>query len=143
MPALAMVWGSADSKHTFGLSAFGISGFGVTFPQETSLPMGANNKPNASWNPNDSNPINFPQNMNGFGHIESDYMLLQIGAAWAYEVTDNLSIGVQPTINYAALELAPNPLSSPSMTLGYPTSDKATAIGYGAQFGVFYNFDFF
>jgi len=139
MPALAMVWGEEDSKHTFGVSAFGISGFGVTFPQETSLPADINGNPNPSWNPNDSNPINFPQNMNGFGHVESDYMLLQVGLAWAYEISDNFSIGIQPTINYAALELAPNPISSPSPTKGYPVSDKASAIGYGAQFGMFYN----
>jgi len=121
MPALAMVWGSEDSKHTFGASAFGISGFGVTFPESM------------------TNPINMPQQMNGFGHIESDYMLLQIGLTWAYEITDQFSIGVEPTFNYGALELAPNPLSVPSQTLGYPVSDKATALGFGAQFGVFYD----
>ncbi len=119
MPALAYVYGKEGSKHTFGVSAFGISGFGVTFPQSN------------------SNPINMPQ-PNGFGHIESDYMLLQIGFAWAYELTNELSIGVQPTINYAALELAPNPTANPNSS-GYPVSDKASAIGYGAQFGVFYN----
>ena len=134
MPALAMVWGNENSKHTFGVSAFGISGFGVTFPEEANNPMSANFNPTIN-----SNPINYPQQAMGFGHVESDYMLLQVGAAWAYEITDNFSIGVQPTLNYAALELAPNPLSSPSQTLGYPVSDKATAIGYGAQFGVFYN----
>ena len=56
MPALAMVWGKEGSKHTFGASAFGISGFGVTFPEST------------------TNPINMPQSMGGFGRIESDYM---------------------------------------------------------------------
>jgi long-chain fatty acid transport protein len=48
------------------------------------------------------------------------------------------SIGIQPTVNYASLELEPNPIASPSAA-GYPVSDKASAIGYGAQFGVFYN----
>ncbi|HSQ46678.1 MAG TPA: outer membrane protein transport protein [Lutibacter sp.] len=119
MPALAMVWGKEGSKHTFGASAFGISGFGVTFPE------------------NMANPINMPQ-PNGFGHIESDYMLLQVGIAWAYEITKELSIGVQPTVNYAALELAPNPTANPNAS-GYPVSDKASAIGFGAQFGLFYN----
>ena len=119
MPAIAYVYGKEGSKHTFGVSAFGISGFGVTFPQSN------------------SNPINMPQ-PNGFGHIESDYMLLQIGIAWAYELTNELSIGVQPTVNYAALELAPNPTANPNQS-GYPVSDKASAIGYGAQFGLFYN----
>ena len=127
MPALAFVWGKEDSKHTFGASAFGISGFGVTFPESN------------------SNPINMPQNMGGFGHIESDYMLLQVGIAWAYQITDEFSIGIQPNVNYGALELAPNPLASPDFPppfgsgKGYPTSDKASAIGYGAQIGIFYD----
>jgi long-chain fatty acid transport protein len=120
MPALAMVWGKEDSKHTFGASAFGISGFGVTFPESM------------------TNPINMPQ-PNGFGHIESDYMLLQVGVTWAYELSDKFSIGIEPTFNYAALELAPNPTSNPSMTAGYPSTDKASATGIGAQFGLFYD----
>ncbi len=136
MPALAMVWGKEGSKHTFGVSAFGISGFGVTFPEE------ANNPLSSSFNPTiNSNPINYPQQANGFGQLKSDYMLLQVGLTWAYEITDNFSIGIEPTVNYAALQLEPNPLASPSMTLGYPVSDKASAIGFGAQFGLFYHSD--
>lgn len=135
MPAFAIVWGNEDSKHTFGVSAFGISGFGVTFPEETNNPM------SASFNPTlNSNPINYPQAANGFGLLESDYMLLQIGFTWAYEITDNLSIGVEPTINYGALELAPNPTASPNAA-GYGLSDKASAIGFGGQIGVFYESD--
>jgi long-chain fatty acid transport protein len=141
MPALAMVWGQPDSKHTFGVSAFGISGFGVTFPQETNLPMDAQGNPNPDWNPQASNPINYPQNMGGFGHIESDYMLLQVGISYAYQLTDKISLGIQPNIDYASLELAPNPTANPSMA-GYPSTDKASAIGYGAQFGIFYESDF-
>ncbi len=131
MPAFAMVWGNKDSKHTFGVSAFGISGFGVTFPE------------------NFTNPISFPQSPDGtggFGHVESDYILLQIGGTWAYELSDKFSIGIEPTINYATLELAPNPLSPPDFPAafggtgkGYPNSDKATAIGFGAQIGLFYD----
>lgn len=115
-----MVWGKEKSKHTFGVSAFGISGFGVTFPE------------------NMSNPINMPQQNGGFGHLESDYMLMQVGFTYAYEISDKVSIGIAPTFNYGALELAPNPLSSPSEK-GYPVSDKAGAFGFGGQFGVFYN----
>lgn len=123
LPSLAMLWGKEDSKHTFGVSAFGISGFGVTFPESM------------------TNPINMPQNMGGFGHIESDYMLLQVGFAWAYELSDKFSIGIQPNIDYASLELAPNPTASPT-SAGYPTTNKASSIGYGAQFGLFYNSGF-
>jgi long-chain fatty acid transport protein len=120
LPALAMVWGKEGSKHTFGASAFGISGFGVTFPESM------------------SNPINMPQSMGGFGRIESDYMLLQIGFTWAYELSDQFSIGVEPTFNVASLELMPNPTTYPT-NAGYPSTDKATATGFGAQFGLFYD----
>jgi len=133
MPAIGFVWGKEDSKSTFGVSAFGISGFGVTFPEEANNPM------SPTFNPTiNSNPISYPQNMNGFGHIESDYMLMQISLSWSYEISKGFSVGIQPNINYGALELAPNPLASPSRTLGYPESDKATAIGFGGQVGLFY-----
>jgi len=121
MPALAMVWGKKNSKHTFGVSAFGISGFGVTFPESS------------------SNPINMPQSAGGFGRIESEYRLMQVGVTYAYKITEQFSIGFAPTFNYSSLELAPNPLSSPSMTKGYPVSDEAIAFGFGGQFGIFYN----
>ena len=120
MPAIAIAWGKADSKHKFGFSAFGISGFGVTFPE------------------NSMNPINAPQSQGGFGRIESDYQVLQFGLAYSYKVSDNFSIGIQPNLNYAALELAPNPLSSPNPMLGYPVGERASAIGYGAQVGLLY-----
>ncbi len=121
MPALAMVWGKKNSKHTFGVSAFGISGFGVTFPESN------------------TNPVNMPQSSGGFGRIESDYQLMQIGITYAYKLTDQFSIGIAPTFNYSALKLSPNPLSSPSPTKGYPVSDKASATGIGGQFGIYYN----
>jgi len=121
MPALAMVWGKADSKHTFGASIFGVSGFGVTFPEST------------------TNPINMPQSMGGFGRIESDYALMQIGATYAYAINDNFSVGIEPTFNYATLELMPNPTANPSPTAGYSSSDKASTTGFGGQIGFFYD----
>ena len=141
MPNIAYVWAKEGSKHTFGVSAFGISGFGVTFPQEANLPMDMNGNPNPDWDPNNSNPVNWPQGLRGFGHIESDYMLLQVGLTWAYEISDKFSVGVQPNFNYASLELMPNPTMGPNSS-GYPSTDKATALGFGAQFGLFYTSDF-
>ena len=120
LPALAFVWGKENSKHKFGASAIGISGFGVTFPE------------------NMNNPINAPQSMGGFGRIESNYMLLQIGFTWAYELSDKFSIGLEPTFNYATLELMPNPTANPTAA-GYPSTDNATATGFGGQIGLFFD----
>lgn len=145
LPNLAYAWSKEGSKHTFGVSAFGISGFGVTFPEETNLPFSFDDlgvvTPNPNFDPTNSNPVNYPQAFGGFGRIQSDYMLLQVGFTWAYELTDNISIGIQPNFNYAALELIPNPTNSPNAS-GYSSTDKASAIGYGAQFGIFYESDF-
>jgi len=146
MPALAFVYGKENSKHTFGISAFGISGFGVTFTEDTNYPQDGYGNPNPNYDPNSpSNPINFPQYAGGFGHIESDYILLQIGLAYVYQISDQFSIGIQPNIDYASLELAPNPIATPDFPppmgsgKGYPTTNKATAIGFGGQIGVFYD----
>ena len=139
MPAIAFVWGNEASKHTFGVSAFGISGFGVTFPQNDNWPQDLLGNGNPNFDPTGPvNPINFPQFAGGFGRIESDYMLLQIGFTWAYELSDEFSIGIQPTINYGALELMPNPTAKPNQ-FGFPTADNASAIGFGGQIGVFYD----
>ena len=120
LPNLAFVWASPESKHSLGASAFAISGFGVTFPE------------------NMSNPVNAPQSMGGFGRVESEYTLLQMGFAYAYELSDKFSIGIQPNFDFATLELLPNPTANPT-AVGYPSTDKATALGFGAQVGLFFD----
>lgn len=140
LPAIAFVWGKSDSRSKFGVSAFGISGFGVKFPENTNYPADMQGNMNPNFNPNEpTNPINWPQFAGGFGLIESNYMLLQVGLTWSYAFSDKFSIGLQPNFNYAGLELAPNPLSSPSPTKGYPTSNNASAFGYGGQVGLFFD----
>lgn len=121
LPNLAFVWSNPESRHSFGASAFGISGFGVTFPE------------------NMSNPVNAPQSMGGFGRIESDYSLLQASFTYAYELSDKFSVGIQPNFNFASLELMPNPTANPSPTAGYPSTDAASAFGFGGQIGLFFD----
>ncbi len=133
MPAIAMLWGKPDSKLTYAFSAFGVSGFGVDFAEEI------NNPTSTSFNPTtNSNPINYPQPY-GFGHVKSNYMLMQVGFTVAYEISDKFSVGITPNFNYASLEIAPNPTTAPSQTLGYPESNAASTTGFGGQIGVFYN----
>lgn len=146
LPALAFLYGNENSKHTFGFSAFGISGFGVTFPEDNNYPQDGLGNPNPNYDPTaSSNPINFPQFAGGFGNIESDYILLQVGLTYAYELSEKISIGIQPNLNYATLELAPNPVATPDFPppsgtgKGYPTANKASAIGFGGQIGLFYD----
>jgi long-chain fatty acid transport protein len=50
MPAVAFVNGNSDSKHTHGFSAPGISGFGVTFPEDTNYPQDGLGNPKADDN---------------------------------------------------------------------------------------------
>jgi len=120
IPSVTAVFGKPDSKHTFGVQAFGVSGFGVDYPESQ------------------DNPITLPQSAGGFGHVFSNYQLLQAGVTYAYEVSDQFSIGLAPVFDYAALQVKPNPLASPSLTLGYPESDNASAIGFGVQAGVYF-----
>ena len=120
LPAVAMVWGNETSKHTFGVSAFGISGFGVTFPE------------------NMANPITAPQSMGGFGRVQSEYNLFQISFTWAYELSDQFSIGLQPNFDWSSLELMPNPTGNPTAA-GYPSTDETTALGFGGQIGLYFD----
>jgi len=120
LPNIAYIWSKGDSKHSFGISTFGIGGFGVTFPEST------------------DNPITLPQEMGGFGRIESNYMLLQFGFTWAYELSDNFSIAIQPNFDWSSLELMPNATASPNLS-GYPSTGSASAVGIGAQVGIYYN----
>lgn len=119
LPSLGFVYGRKDSKHIFGAFAFGVSGFGVDFPESM------------------TNPINMPQSMRGFGNLTSNYTMLQTGLSYAYKISKSLSIGVSPNFNIATLELKPNPTANPTMA-GYPTTNNALATGFGGQIGVFY-----
>ena len=119
LPNLAFVYGKKDSKHTFGIFGFGVSGFGVDFPEST------------------TNPITMPQAMGGFGNIASNFAMFQTGISYAYKLSKSLSIGISPNFDIATLELKPNPTANPSMA-GYPSTNNAVATGYGGQIGIYY-----
>ncbi len=135
LPTLGAVFALPDSKFAFGVSAFGISGFGVDYPATTNLP-GA-----AGFDPTTSNPLLYPQNMMGFGHLNSEYQLMQAGVTAAYEVMEGLSLGLAPTFNYSSLLIQPVPIAAPTEK-GYPVGEKTSALGFGFQAGVFYQTEF-
>lgn len=132
LPTLGAVFAKPDSKFAFGVSAFGISGFGVDYPATTNLPG------NPDFDPNNANPLLFPQSFGGFGHLKSNYQLMQLGLTAAYEVTESMSIGLAPTFNYSSLLIEPVPIAAPGQN-GYPLGEKASALGVGAQAGLFFH----
>jgi long-chain fatty acid transport protein len=106
-----------DSKHTFGAFAFGVSGFGVDFPESM------------------TNPINMPQSMGGFGNLTSNYMMLQTGLSYAYKLSKSVSIGISPNFNVATLEL--NQILQLIRQWLVIQLNNAMATGFGGQIGIF------
>ncbi len=124
IPALGFVKNLENSPISLGISAFAVGGFGTDYA------VG-------------SNPITTPQAPNGmgFGAISSQFSLLQFSPTIAYQVSDNVSVGVSPTVNYALLEVAPFPAANPddANNDGFPTYAAAPgtgALGFGFQAGV-------
>ncbi len=134
LPSLGAVLARPESKFTFGVSAFGISGFGVDYPATTNLPL----PDNPNFDPTNSNPLLYPQNMRGFGHLNSEYQLMQLGLTGAYEIGNGLSVGLAPTFNYSSLLIQPVPIGAPNPELGYAIGERTAALGIGFQAGVFY-----
>ncbi len=135
LPTIAGVYKPADQRWTFGLGIFGIGGFGVDYsespvPADPSIP---------------TNPITTPPAPNGFGfgEIRSEYRLLQVSLTAAYKLSEHVSVGLAPTINYSTLELFPLAIGPPDESNGdgfptYSDGPKATAWGYGFQTGIYY-----
>ena len=132
LPTLGVVFATPGNKFKYGISAFGISGFGVDFPQTTNLPTGP------GFDPTNSNPLLYPQSMGGFGRLFSEYQLLQVGITGAYEFADGLSFGFTPLFNYSSLEIQPVPVAPPSPQKGYYLGNKSSALGFGFQAALFY-----
>jgi long-chain fatty acid transport protein len=116
-----------------GLSGLGIGGFGVNYTADP------------------SNPILMPR-PNGFGQVYSNYQLLKISPAVAWEVNEKLSVGFAANIDWQALAVDPMPIAAPDYDPGpdltpgtaddrsfYPSAAAADAVfGFGFQAGLQY-----
>ncbi len=125
IPAVGFVYAPDASRWAFGLSAFGVGGFGVDHPLDP------------------TNPILTPQPPGGmgFGSISSEFALLQVSPTAAYRLSDKVSIGFAPTLNYATLRVTPFPAAPPSDANGdgfptYSAAPKTGTLGYGFQVGL-------
>ncbi len=125
IPAAAYSVRSPGSSWAFGLSAFGVGGFGVDYAQST------------------SNPILTPQPPNGmgFGAISSEFGLFQASASVAYQINESVSVGLAPTFNIGTLTVIPFPAATPNDANGdgfpsYPSAPVDATYGFGAQGGI-------
>ena len=134
IPSLGYVRVMPDSRFTFGLGAMFVGGFGVNYAASSFLAPAPN-------------PILTPQAGTGeglgFGSIESSFALLQVNPTVAYRLSDRVSVGFAPTIDYALLNVTPFPAAAPvpldpsnPQSAVYPDGPRAGAIGFGFQAGL-------
>lgn len=128
IPTVGFVYKPQDERWTIGLGVFGIGGFGTNYQGGTVT------------NPILSAPA---PNGIGLGPLYSKLQLMQIAPTFAYQITDNLSFGIAPTITAADLTLNPNFLASPNDANGngfftYPAGTNGrTTWGMGLQAGLY------
>lgn len=127
IPTVGFVHRLPDDNWAFGLGVFGIGGFGTNYAGSL------------------TNPILTPPLPNGvgLGPLYSKLQLIQIAPTLAYQLTDNLSVGIAPTVTLADLSLDPMFLASPDDANGdgfpnYPSGTHGrTSWGLGVQAGVY------
>jgi long-chain fatty acid transport protein len=127
IPTIGLVYRPHESPWTFGLGIFGVGGFGTNY----------------AGNP--ANPILSapPPNGLGLGPLYSKLQLVQILPTAAYQITENVSFGIAPTVTLADLQLDPLFLVSPDDANGnaffnYPSGTAGrTTWGLGVQAGLF------
>ena len=127
IPTVGFVYRPPEQPWALGLGVFGVGGFGTNYSGSM------------------SNPILTapPSNGLGLGPLYSKLQLIQIVPTAAYQLTDQLSIGIAPTITLADLSLDPNFLASPDDAngdtfLNYPSGTHGrTSWGLGMQAGVY------
>ena len=134
VPVPAFAWTTAiNEKVTVGIGGLGIGGFGVDYPQDN------------------TNPVLGPRPM-GFGQVFSNFSLMKVSPAIAFEATPKLQLGFALNVDWAALAVDPFPAASPAADPGPDgtpmTMDdrafysRATAAdgawGFGFQAGLIY-----
>lgn len=116
-----------------GLSGLGIGGFGVNYAADP------------------SNPILMPR-PNGFGQLYSNFQLMKISPAIAWNVGPRIRLGIAANIDWQSLAVDPMPIASPDYDPGvdatpgtmddrsfYPSAAAADAVfGFGFQAGMQY-----
>jgi len=119
MPAFGFHYSAKDSPWSIGGGGFAVAGFGVDYPADPKNPI-----------------LGGPR---GFGALYSSYQMMQVNLAIARKVTDRLSLGIAPTINWTQLAVDPFPAHPPGDNHRYMNAAHAdSAWGLGMQVGIYY-----
>ena len=128
LPAIGVVHKPDDSRWTWGLGIFAIGGLAFDYPGDS------------------SNPILSPQPPGGlgFGSPFSRLSILQAAPTIAFQLADQISVGVAPTLTIVDVGLEPFALDSPDDANGdgFATFPSGTSslpeFGGGVQAGIYY-----
>ena len=131
LPNVGTVYRPEGSRWAYGLGVTAAAGFGVDYPGQR------------------VNPILTPRPPAGVGvgPVFSDYQVLQISPAAAYQLTDRLSVGGGPIVNLGRLQFDPGLFLPPGDANGdgfgtYPgATHTRTAWGGGFSLGLYYTGD--
>jgi long-chain fatty acid transport protein len=128
VPALSWVHRNPDSPITFGLASFGSAGGTVNFPGD----------------PN--NPVLSPTLAGAvvLGPQYGNAQFLQIVPSLAYEVTDRLTIGFSPMVDFVQMQVDPAFFEPPDFSAGIPGTFPAATHsrpywGAGFRAGMYYH----
>lgn len=128
LPEFGVVYTPKHADVTFGLGVLSVGGFGTNYPGSVTNPVLTPPLPNGM----------------GVGPIYTQYQLLQIVPTVAFQLTDQLSVGISPIVDLASLSVAPGILAPPDNAGGsgfatYPVMNHgAFQWGAGFQIGAFY-----
>jgi long-chain fatty acid transport protein len=131
LPTVGLAYHPEGSPFSFGLGIFAQAGFGLDYPGSTTDPLLTPPPPNGI----------------GVGPIHSDYQVLQITPAVAYQLTDRLSVAAGPILDLATLLIDPAFFAAPDDANGdgfatFPTgSHTQTTWGGGFIVGTYYRAD--
>jgi long-chain fatty acid transport protein len=127
VPVPAFGWSTAlNDKVTVAFGGLGIGGFGVDYAQDN------------------TNPVLGPRQMGGFGQVYSNFSLMKITPAIAFEASEKLQLGFALNIDWSSLAVDPFPAAAPAFDPGTGTQiySGATAadgaFGFGFQAGLIF-----
>lgn len=124
IPAFGWLRHKDGARVAFGMGFLGLAGFGVDYPQDP------------------GNPILAPQPF-GFGRVFSNYQILRVPVAFAWQINPRFSLGVSLSAARATLTADPAGFASPDCSgpagpCFVPRVNNDSAWGFGGSVGLYY-----